>query len=104
MRMLLTLPLAALLIGCGGAHNDKAIKAATVTIRDFKYGPALHVATGTAVTWVNRDSAPHTVTGPGLKLGTLAKGQRRSFTFSKAGTYSYVCLFHPFMHGTVVVG
>jgi plastocyanin len=25
-------------------------------------------------------------------------------TFSKAGTYSFICLVHPFMHGTVVVG
>jgi plastocyanin len=25
-------------------------------------------------------------------------------TFSKAGTYSFICLLHPFMHGTVVVG
>jgi plastocyanin len=24
--------------------------------------------------------------------------------FSKAGTYSFICLIHPFMHGTVVVG
>jgi plastocyanin len=25
-------------------------------------------------------------------------------TFSKAGTYSFICLIHPFMHGQVVVG
>jgi plastocyanin len=25
-------------------------------------------------------------------------------TFTKAGTYSYICLIHPFMHGQVVVG
>jgi plastocyanin len=25
-------------------------------------------------------------------------------TFTKAGTYSFICLLHPFMHGTVVVG
>jgi plastocyanin len=111
MRMLLTLPLAALLIGCGSAsktdtHTSGAPAAAaakTVTIRDFKYGPTLAVSTGTKVTWVNADKAPHTVTGSGLKLGTLTKGQRRSFTFTKAGTYAYVCDFHPFMHGTVIV-
>jgi plastocyanin len=27
-----------------------------------------------------------------------------SVTFSKAGTYAFICLIHPFMHGTVVVG
>jgi hypothetical protein len=25
-------------------------------------------------------------------------------TFAKAGTYGFICLVHPFMHGTVVVG
>jgi plastocyanin len=25
-------------------------------------------------------------------------------TFAKAGTYGFICLIHPFMHGTVVVG
>lgn len=25
-------------------------------------------------------------------------------TFSKAGTYAFICVIHPFMHGTVVVG
>ena len=25
-------------------------------------------------------------------------------SFSKAGTYGFICLIHPFMHGTVVVG
>ena len=25
-------------------------------------------------------------------------------TFSKAGTYEYICLLHPFMKGSVVVG
>jgi len=102
--MLLTLPLAALLIGCGSAHKDTtATKAATVPIKSFKFGPALHVAAGTTVTWVNDDNAPHTVTGRGISL-TLKHGQRGSFTFSKPGTYAYVCQFHPFMHGTVVVG
>jgi hypothetical protein len=24
--------------------------------------------------------------------------------FTKAGTYGFICLIHPFMHGTVVVG
>lgn len=112
MRMLLTLPLALLaLAGCGGGgHTTTTTPTATktaasvVTIKDFKYGAPLKVAAGTKVTWVNTDNAPHTVTGPGLKLGTLTKGQRKSFTFTRKGTYDYVCDFHPFMHGEVVVG
>ena len=104
--MLLTLPLAALLIGCGSAsktHHETRAASATVTIRNFKFGPTLHVAAGTTVTWVNADTAPHTATGKGFDTGTLAQGQRKSVTFSKTGTYPYVCQFHPFMHGTIVV-
>ena len=26
-----------------------------------------------------------------------------TITFTKAGTYRYICLVHPFMHGTIVV-
>jgi plastocyanin len=112
MRMLLALPLAAFLIGCGSAHHSGSAHppgraqhpaTATVTIRDFKFGAALHVSTGTKVVWVNADSAPHTATGKGFDTGTLAQGKRGSFTFTKPGRYSYVCQFHPFMHGTVVV-
>lgn len=104
--MLLTLPLAALLIGCGGAGQTRhqvSAPRATVTIRNFKFGPTLHVAAGTTVTWFNADSAPHTATGKGFDTGTLARGQRKPITFGKPGTYSYVCQFHPFMHGTIVV-
>jgi plastocyanin len=30
-------------------------------------------------------------------------GAQAKFTFTAPGTYSYVCLLHPFMHGTIVV-
>jgi plastocyanin len=33
----------------------------------------------------------------------LAKGESYSFTFKKAGTYTYHCTPHPYMKGTVVV-
>ena len=36
----------------------------------------------------------------GLPLG---KAKPLKVTFTKAGTYSYICSIHPFMHGTVVV-
>jgi plastocyanin len=40
----------------------------------------------------------------GLDRGDEAPLNSRSkFTFTAPGTYSYVCLLHPFMHGTIVV-
>jgi plastocyanin len=103
MRILLVVSLAALTVaGCGGAA--KPSPAHSVSIRDYRYLPAtLSVAAGTKVTWTNLDASPHTVSGPGLMLGTLRKGDSRSLTFTRPGTYAYVCDFHPFMHANVVV-
>jgi plastocyanin len=90
------------------------------------------VAVGTTVTWTNLDTnLPHTVTFPvsgqevpqmdpfsppsggstydGSTLvnsGPLFGGQSFSLTFTKAGTYTYNCLFHDdteHMVGTVIV-
>jgi amicyanin len=65
------------------------------------------ITTGTTVTWTNEDAAPHTVTvssGPEkFTSPTLQKGDTYSFTFTKAGTYSYYCAVHPSMVAKVVV-
>ncbi|MFG2288226.1 cupredoxin family copper-binding protein [Streptomyces sp. NPDC048595] len=78
-----------------------------VTIADFAFSPStLTVSKGTTVTWTNEDSAPHTVTSSGsgsLNSPTLRSGDSYTFTFNSAGTFSYVCMIHPSMHGTVVV-
>lgn len=80
----------------------------TVMIQNFAFAPAaLVVKVGTTVTWTNRDTDAHTVTsqGNGGPLGSspLATGQSYSYTFTKAGTYSYLCTIHPFMTATVTV-
>ncbi len=103
-RLLLALALPLLLAGCGGGAKP----AATVPIQSFKYKPAtVHVRTGGRVTWVNRDAAGHTATftaGPStLDTDRLGKGERATLTFPKAGRYAYVCAFHAFMKGEVVV-
>ena len=103
-RRLLALALPLLLAGCGGGAKH----AATVPIQSFKYTPAtVHVQAGGRVTWVNRDAAGHTATftaGPSrLDTDRLGKGERATLTFPKAGRYAYVCAFHAFMKGEVVV-
>ena len=79
-----------------------------VSISGFAFAPAsLTVKAGTTVTWTNKDSDAHTVTsqGTGGPLGSaaLSTGQSYSFTFTKPGTYSYLCTIHPFMTATVTV-
>jgi len=78
-----------------------------VTIEDFAFQPAqLTVATGTTVTWTNRDSESHTVTADDRStFGSSAIGRDGTFTFTAGapGTYTYFCQIHPFMKGTLTV-
>jgi plastocyanin len=79
----------------------------TVTIKDFKFTPAsLTVKVGTKVTFINEDTTTHTATSQGgstISSGNLAHGQSYTVTFTKAGTYQYICSIHPYMKGTVTV-
>ncbi len=91
--------------------------AASVTIQNFAFTPqTLTVKAGTTVTWTNSDSAPHTVTSAdgistsanttSLFNGSVNPGQTFSYTFTKAGTYYYLCTIHRSqagMHGEIIV-
>lgn len=79
-----------------------------VAIKNFAFSPAtLKVKVGTTVTWTNQDTDAHTVTSAGsggpLHSATLATHATYSYTFTKPGTYAYLCTIHPFMTGTVEV-
>ncbi len=81
---------------------------AKVKIEDFRFTPkTVTVKPGAKVDFENLDQAPHTATiAEGVMkfdTGTLEKGQAKSVTFDKPGTYAYVCLFHAYMKGTVTV-
>ncbi|HJW76099.1 MAG TPA: plastocyanin/azurin family copper-binding protein [Thermoleophilia bacterium] len=122
--------IAALLVvaGCGSSTGGgstqtntptaPAVGGAAVTIEDFAFAPqTLTVKTSTTVTWTNNDAAPHTVASTDsistdakttgmFESGSLGKGDTFSFTFTKPGTYFYVCTLHagePAMHGEIVV-
>jgi|SRR5689334_18439090 amicyanin len=81
---------------------------AEVKIDNFSFGPAaLTVSAGSTVTWTNRDDIPHTVVSTDdpkvFKSKVLDTDEKFSFTFTKAGTYSYFCSVHPKMTGKVIV-
>ena len=63
---------------------------------------------GDTVTWTNYDSVPHTVTSTtdnfNVSSPMMQKGDTFSFTFTKAGVFTYYCEVHPFMVGTIYVG
>ncbi len=76
----------------------------SVEIRDYSFNPAtIPISKGTTVTWTNKGSVQHTVTGSGFDSGNLNTGETFSWTFNKAGTFTYGCSNHPSMTGTVTV-
>ena len=103
--------IAALLLLAGSisvtANADQpAAAAAEVKIDNFSFAPqTLTVPVGATVTWTNRDDIPHTVvsTDGVFKSTVRDTDEKFSYTFAKAGTYSYYCSIHPKMTGKVVV-
>jgi len=90
----------------GGEANST--RGTVVNIANFAFGPKdLQVPAGTKVTWINQDDAPHNIQDTSeLKTpisADLKKGDGFSITYSKPGSYPYVCGLHPFMTGTVNV-
>lgn len=78
----------------------------TVEIRNFVFSPArLEVAAGDTILWINRDAAPHTATDSAGQWdsGELAAGERWRWVAGEAGRFSYLCLYHPSMTGTLTV-
>ena len=104
--------------GGGGVANTQAPTCGNpciIVIKNSQFGSGsqlqngngyIVIKAGTKVTWENRDNTQHTTSStaspPIWDSGILNPGQDFSFTFSTAGTYSYICNVHP-MAGTVVV-
>lgn len=76
-----------------------------VGITDFKFvPPTVNVAVGGSLVWTNNDDQQHTATSAGnFDAGAIQPGASSTVEFPTAGTFSYICSFHPFMTGTVVV-
>ena len=69
--------------------------------------PSITVVIGVnnTVTWVNKDQSIHTVTATDKSFdsGNILPGASYTYTFTKAGTYTYACIYHSWMKGTIVV-
>ena len=67
--------------------------------------PVLTIRVGDTVTWTNADDRPHTATSEdgSFDSGNLDEGAAFSFTFTAAGTYAYLCEYHPDMRATIMV-
>jgi plastocyanin len=121
------LALTSALAGCGSSKSGGGVAAAgnasagsgsssctqvsgsttKVMISNFAFHPScVSVAVGTKVTFTNEDSTVHTATAStsgSFDSGDLKQGQSYTYTFSKAGTYNYICSIHQYMKGSVIV-
>ena len=78
---------------------------------DRCYVPSIiTVASGESVTWVNEDSAFHSVTSGTyddpeslFDSGYMDPFDSYTLTFDDVGTYDYFCTLHPWMEGRVMV-
>jgi plastocyanin len=88
------------------ASDQPSAANVAVKIDNFVFGPqAITVPVGTTVTWTNSDDIPHTAvsTDGVFKSKVMDTDEKFSYTFTKAGTYSYYCSVHPKMTGQIVV-
>lgn len=107
-----TLAVSVAVSACGGGGGDGATPAAaapatagtTIDMVDLKFEPAaLTVERGQTVTFVNRGKVTHNAKGEDFFSRVVEPGGTYRHTFDRAGTFAYVCTFHPGMEGTVTV-
>jgi plastocyanin len=85
-------------------------KVATIAIRDYKFEPeTVTVHEGDAVEWKNADNVPHTATAdgqaqkPAFDSGSISTGAGWRYVAATKGTYNYICTFHTYMKGQLIV-
>jgi copper-containing nitrite reductase len=86
-----------ILNGAAGDTTSPGYSPATITVV---------IGMNSTVTWVNKDSVPHTVTATDKSFdsGPIVAGGSWAHTFTLPGTYSYYCIYHSgWMKGKVIV-
>jgi len=110
-RVVLTAALS-MSLAIAGAFSPRPVSAqsygqgARVNIYQYMFHPGvLRIPVGATVTWTNYDPFAHTSTSDtGVwDSGTINPGASYHYTFNTAGTFSYHCMIHPFMHGVIIV-
>lgn len=99
------------LVSCASTPEDQTLlppsnldSTEQVIIKGFAFNPQeTTIKVGDKVTWVNQDSAHHTITGNGWDSGDLGQNEVYSKSFDNPGTYDYTCTYHPYMKGKVIV-
>jgi plastocyanin len=77
----------------------------TVVMANMSYGKLPgSVKVGDTITWINRDTVPHTATARDKSFDVrVGQGQTVSMVVKKAGSVAFYCIYHPAMRGTLAV-
>jgi plastocyanin len=76
----------------------------TVVIDKMKFGPVpeqLHK--GDTIVWDNHDMFQHSATDKGVFDLDLPAGKKAALRLTRAGTFPFVCKYHPGMKGVLKV-
>jgi plastocyanin len=85
-------------------QSQNPVNGNSVSIENFSFNPSsLTVKQGTTVTWINNDSANHTIKSDTFNSQDLNQGDKFQFMFNTKGTFDYICSIHPSMAGKIVV-
>jgi len=86
--------------------TPSAARVHAVTIESMSFGlKSLTVRRGDRIVWTNKDLVPHTVTSEtkAFDSGVIAPNASWSYVATEAGTFFYLCAFHPTMKASVRV-
>lgn len=76
----------------------------TIDISDFSFQPStITISAGDTLIWTNRDSAPHSIAGPGITSPTIAPNSTYKQKFTEPGSVDYACGIHPQMKGKIII-
>lgn len=99
------IPMLALAATLAVAEQAVAQTEHTAVMSSMSYGkiPA-GLKVGDTITWVNKDSVPHTVTARDHSFDLrVAPGQTVKMTLQKAGVFPFFCTYHTMMRGTLTI-
>ena len=88
--------------------TEAPVETAVVTIQGFQFKPSeIVLKQGGSVTFINKDSTPHTATPTAnakfVGTGRLKRNEEKTVTFEDLGIQDYFCEIHPSMKGMVTV-
>ncbi len=89
-----------------GQESGNTIVYIVETPWSWQYSPqniTVTIDVNSTVTWVSHSISYDTVTDKAgsFRSGPIAPGQTFTYSFTQPGVYSYFCIYHPWMTGTV---